>query len=79
MKPSKTEYRGGEALVFNTGALELVVTTDVGPRVVSLRSLAGKARNLFLEFPADEKPYHGFMLRGGHRLWHAPEDIVRSY
>ncbi|MEO6568672.1 MAG: hypothetical protein ABIO94_07895, partial [Opitutaceae bacterium] len=23
--------------------------------------------------------YHGFFLRGGHRLWHAPEDIVRTY
>ncbi|QYM80570.1 hypothetical protein K0B96_08195 [Horticoccus luteus] len=79
MKPSKTEYRGGEALVFNTGAMEFVVTTAVGPRVVSLRSLAGEGRNVFLEFPASEKPFHGFMLRGGHRLWHAPEDIVRSY
>lgn len=79
MKPSKTDYRGGEALGFNTGALEFVVTTAVGPRVVSLRSLAGTAGNVFLEFSANEKPFHGFMLRGGHRLWHAPEDIVRSY
>jgi hypothetical protein len=79
MKPSKTEYRGGNALKLSTRALELVVTTDVGPRVASLRSLKGRARNLFLEMPANEQRYHGFFLRGGHRLWHAPEDIVRSY
>ena len=80
MKPSKTDYRGGEALAFSTQALELVVTKDVGPRIVSLSSKAGaKAGNLFLAFPADEKRYHGYYLRGGHRLWHSPEDIVRTY
>jgi hypothetical protein len=80
MKHSKTDYRGGEAVLLSTPAIELAVTTDVGPRVVSLRSAAGKkAGNLMLEFPADEKPYHGYMLRGGHRLWHSPEHIVRTY
>lgn len=79
MKPSKTDYRGGEALTLATRALELTVTTAVGPRVVALRSTAGKAGNLFLEFPANEQRYHGYYLRGGHRLWHSPEDIVRTY
>jgi hypothetical protein len=79
MKPSKTDYRGGEALTLATRALELTVTTAVGPRVVSLRSLASRAGNLFLEFPLDEERYHGFFLRGGHRIWHSPEDIVRTY
>jgi len=79
MKRSKTEYRGGHALKFTTGAIELVVTTDVGPRVSSLRSLKGKAGNVFLEMPANEQRFHGVYLRGGHRLWHAPEDIVRTY
>lgn len=79
MKRSKTEYRGGGALRLATRALELVVTTDVGPRVTSLRSRSGRARNLFLELPADEQRYHGYYLRGGHRLWHSPEDIVRTY
>jgi hypothetical protein len=79
MKSSTIDYRGGRALQFTTRSLELVITTDVGPRVASLRSLRGDGRNLFLEMPADEKRYHGYFLRGGHRLWHAPEDIVRSY
>jgi hypothetical protein len=79
MKLSKTNYRGGEALTLSTRAIELVLPTQVGPRVTSLRSLSGKAGNLFLEFPADEARYHGYYLRGGHRLWHSPEDIVRTY
>lgn len=79
MKPSKTDYRGGEALVFATRALELIVTTAVGPRVVSLRSLAGKKSNLLLEIPAGTPRSNGYEFRGGHRLWHAPEDLVRTY
>lgn len=79
MKPSKIDYRGGEALRFTTRALELVVTTSVGPRVVSLRSTAGRAGNLFLEIPADAPRDNGYLFRGGHRLWHSPEHIVRTY
>ena len=80
MKHSKTDYRGGEAVALSTKAFSLTVTTSVGPRVVELKSVAGKkAGNLFLRMPDDEPPYHGYMLRGGHRLWHSPEDIVRTY
>ncbi len=79
MKSSKTDYRGGEARLLATRNLELVVTTSVGPRVVSLRSTAGRAGNLFFQFPRDEQRANGYLLRGGHRLWHSPEDIVRTY
>lgn len=79
MKHPKTDYQGGTAVRLRSPALELAVTTDVGPRVVALRSRRGRAGNLFLEFPADAKPLHGYRLRGGHRLWHSPEDCVRTY
>ncbi len=79
MKLSKIDYRGGAALRLATRALELVVTTSVGPRVVELRSRRGRAGNLFFQFPKNEQRAHGYLLRGGHRLWHAPEDIVRTY
>jgi hypothetical protein len=80
MKPiTQTEYRGGAALTLATRALELTVTTSVGPRVVSFRPAPGRRRNVFLEIPASEPRYHGLFLRGGHRLWHAPEHIVRTY
>ncbi|MSU22963.1 MAG: hypothetical protein EXS32_03980 [Opitutus sp.] len=79
MRLSKTEYHGGAALKLASRAIELVVTTACGPRVVSLRPLAGRARNLFLQIPANEPRAHGYLLRGGHRLWHSPEHIVRTY
>jgi hypothetical protein len=79
MKRSKTDYRGGAATVLRTPALELAVTTDVGPRVITLRSLRGRAGNLFLEIPATKESHGDFHLRGGHRLWHSPEDRVRTY
>ena len=79
MKHSRTDYQGGEAIALSTNRLELVVTTSVGPRVVALRSKAGDAGNLFIAFPADAPRTQGFAVRGGHRLWHAPEDIVRTY
>ncbi|ACB76122.1 hypothetical protein [Opitutus terrae] len=78
MKLSKIDYRGGDALLLASRALELVATTAVGPRVISLRSFAGKKRNLFIELPNAPR-LHGYALRGGHRLWHSPEHIVRTY
>lgn len=81
MKHSKIEISGAEGIRLETGALALEVTTGVGPRITSFRSKKGKAGNLFLEMSAADEPGYptGFLLRGGHRLWHAPEDGVRTY
>ena len=79
MKSSKTEACGAAAVALSTRALALTVTTGCGPRITSFRSAAGRAGNLFLEFPADAPRAHGYNVRGGHRLWHSPEHIVRTY
>jgi hypothetical protein len=76
----ETTYHGWKALALNTGKLELIVPTEIGPRVMSVR-LAGGGKNLLWN---DESSLGGkgeadFQLRGGHRLWHAPEDAVRTY
>jgi hypothetical protein len=52
---------------------ELVITLDVGPRIIRYAFKDGK--NVFAEFPEQmggtgEKDW---MIRGGHRLWTAPE------
>lgn len=60
--------------------LSLLVTQSVGPRIISLRLNGGG--NLFAELPdfvtkrPDGKDFH---FRGGHRLWHAPESMPRTY
>jgi hypothetical protein len=59
--------------------VELVVTLDVGPRVLRYAALGG--RNQFGE-TADQLGKSGephWMPRGGHRLWTAPEDRTRTY
>lgn len=78
-RQSRTDYRGDRALVFASRHLEFVVPTGIGPRVTALRSRRGAGRNVFFEMPEPEARFHGYLIRGGHRLWHAPEDIVRSY
>lgn len=79
MKRTKTDFRGATALTLATRAHELTVTTGVGPRVVSFRSAVGPAGNLFIQFPPETPRTRGYDVRGGHRLWHSPEDVVRTY
>src|SRR3712207_2832694 len=52
---------------------EVLVTLDVGPRILSYKLSGGE--NVLRTFPnqmgkSDEK---GFQVRGGHRMWVAPE------
>jgi hypothetical protein len=58
---------------------ELIITLDVGPRVISYRRTDGE--NVFKVF--DEQlggtGEAKWMSRGGHRFWLAPEDEVLSY
>jgi hypothetical protein len=60
--------------------LSLLITQSVGPRVISLCFNGGE--NLFAELPdfvttrPDGQAFHFY---GGHRLWHAPEYMPRTY
>jgi hypothetical protein len=59
--------------------LELLVTGEVGPRILRLARAGGP--NLFHEVPEHLGKTGGETWRsyGGHRLWHAPEAQPRSY
>jgi len=59
--------------------VELVVTTEVGPRILRFGAIGGA--NLFHEVPAQRGQTGGDAWRslGGHRLWHAPEAKPRTY
>jgi hypothetical protein len=76
----KVEYEGWKNnLRISNGAAELIVTLDVGPRVISYRLAGGK--NVFKNYPemmgkTGEKDWQ---IRGGHRLWVGPEDLTRTY
>jgi hypothetical protein len=61
------------------GDTELIVTSDVGPRIIRYGHVGGP--NLFAEFP-DQLGKAGepwWMPRGGHRLWVAPETKPDTY
>src|SRR5512136_1129783 len=76
----KISYGGWKNCLKLIGdGLELVVTLDVGPRVIRL-GVPG-SQNLFKEFDDQMGKTSGteWMSFGGHRLWHAPEVFPRSY
>ena len=80
LKIEKINYKGWPASYrISNGTAELVITSDVGPRIMRYAFVGGQ--NFFKEFPeqlgkSGEPTWQG---RGGHRLWIGPEDAVKSY
>jgi len=79
IKISEVNYgKFGKCVQLTNGDIEVVVTVDMGPRIIRYALVGGE--NVFCEAPdrvLDQKT--GFRLLGGHRLWHAPEDLKRCY
>ena len=74
----------GDFFGFSTGSikigqLEMEFLETAGPRIVSLKFEGSE--NLFAEVPTltTNTPYGDFRYLGGHRLWHAPEAMPRTY
>jgi hypothetical protein len=80
MKTEITAFGGWtNCLRISNDHAELIVTLDVGPRILSYQHLPG-GKNV-LKTNAEELGKSGeseFMARGGHRIWLAPED-ERTY
>ena len=80
MKPKISPHSGWDRnLHFANSHLELMVTLDVGPRILHLSTPGGQ--NVFKTY-AHELGGRGeteWMIRGGHRFWIAPEDLERTY
>src|ERR1700721_3136117 len=80
VKVDKIEYKGGRnSYRVSNGEVDLVVTSDVGPRVIRFGFVGGQ--NLFKEF-AEQLGGTGeqkAQLRGGDRVWKAPEDPVATW
>ncbi len=80
IKIEKINYRGWEdCLRLSDDKLNLVVTTQVGPRIISLATRDGK--NLLNEVEQDLGTRGGeeWKLYGGHRFWCAPESKEFTY
>ncbi|MBI3208187.1 MAG: hypothetical protein HYZ37_04700 [Candidatus Solibacter usitatus] len=80
VKVEKVNYKGWpNSYRVSNGEVEIVVTGDVGPRIMHFGFTGGQ--NLLKEFPEQlgKKGEAQFQLRGGHRVWKAPEDPVATW
>ena len=73
-----TEFNGRSTLILENQFVRLE-TLATAPRIVRFQP-QGKT-NLFAHLPPIPvpTPYGDFFLHGGHRLWHAPEAMPRTY
>jgi len=76
----KVAYRGWPACYrVSNGEVEAVVTSDIGPRIMRYAFAGG--RNFLKEFEEQmgKSGEPEWQLRGGHRIWIAPEDRLKTY
>lgn len=80
VKIEKTEWGGWpNCYRISNGDVDLVVTSDVGPRIMRYGFVSGQ--NMFKNFEESmgRSGEPEWMLRGGHRIWAAPEEVPRTY
>ncbi len=65
---------------LDNGFIRMEALSDAGPRIMHLSAFGSP--NLLAKLSKQEKrttPYGEYYFMGGHRFWHAPEDLPRSY
>ncbi len=75
----KVSYGGWKNCIrLTNGRIELIATTDVGPRIIRFGNVGGQ--NLFKEYKdlLGKTGGRNWNIYGGHRLWHAPEASPRT-
>ena len=70
-----------DCILLQSGDVRLAVTTKVGPRIIGCFIGKKSKFNHFAVLPPEpmENVGNGFTLYGGHRLWHSPEALPRTY
>jgi hypothetical protein len=80
MKNELIQYKGWENCIRLTNTVvDLVIPTEIGLRIVHFGFLDDE--NEFYENPLQVGTKEGdeWRIYGGHRLWHAPENMPRTY
>jgi hypothetical protein len=62
-------------LKLSNGFVEAVITLEAGPRIISFRPLEGRSVFKLVGDEAGKSGEGEWKIRGGHRLWTAPEDF----
>ena len=79
MAHKRVEFMGWKNCIeISSGKLKLIVATEIGPRIVG--AFFDGSDNLFHIFPETAGQTGGdeWNNYGGHRLWHSPEDKIRT-
>ncbi len=73
-------YYDLKSQILENSFLRLEYLTEAGPRLVRLE-LAGSNDNILAEMPHFHvpTPWGPYRFLGGHRLWHSPEALPRTY
>jgi hypothetical protein len=64
---------------ISNGEVELIVTQDVGPRIMRYGFVGGQNFFRVFEDQLGKSDEPDWQLRGGHRVWLAPEDRILTY
>ncbi|HEY4155032.1 MAG TPA: hypothetical protein VGM24_06385 [Puia sp.] len=76
----KVNYMGWpNCLRLSNSEIEVIIATDIGLRILRFGFIDGQ--NILYLSPEDKGKQggDGWRIFGGHRLWHSPEAIPRSY
>jgi hypothetical protein len=65
----------GKNLRLFNDSVEVIITLEVGPRIISYRPLDGQNVFKLVDEETGQSNEEGWRIRGGHRLWIAPEDF----
>ena len=81
MKPEENiSYMGWPNCIrLSNSEVEVIIASDIGLRILRFGFIGGK--NIFYLSPEDIGKQGGddWRIFGGHRLWHSPEAVPRSY
>lgn len=77
---TKKEYKGWKSCIeISNGIVDLIATTDVGPRIIRYGFTGGKNEFCEVEEQLGKIGGSDWRIYGGHRLWHSPENMPRTY
>lgn len=76
----KIHYKGWpNCYRLSNGLVDLIVTTDVGPRIIRFGFVGQDNEFKEYEDMVGKRGGDEWRIYGGHRLWHAPEAQPRTY
>ena len=80
VKIEKTAWNGWpNCYRISNGEAELIVTSDIGPRIMSYGFIGGQNFLWVEKETAGKSGEPAWVKRGGHRIWVGPEDVKYTY